>query len=49
MNCCLQNYTTYQFTYVIYYSDQDKFKYPRIMKIHHVHQKLQEKQFLLFC
>ena len=26
MNCCLQNYTTYQFTYFIYYSYQDKFK-----------------------
>ena len=28
---------------------QGNFKYPRIMKIQQVHQKLQAKQFLLFC
>ena len=28
---------------------QGNFIYPRIMKIHHVCQQLQEKQFLLFC
>ena len=49
MNCCLQNYTTHQFTYLIYYSYQDKFKNSRIIKIHQVHQKLQAKQLLLFC
>ena len=38
MNCCLQKDTTHQFTYYIYYSYQDKFKYPTIMKIHQVHQ-----------
>ena len=25
-NCCVQKYTTHQFTYFIYYSHQDKFK-----------------------
>ena len=49
MNCCLQKYTTHQFTYFIYYLFQDKFKNPRIMKIQQVHQKLRTKQFLLFC
>ena len=29
MNCCLQKYTTYQFTYFIYYLFQDKFKNPK--------------------
>ena len=29
MNCCLQKYTTYQFTYFIYYLFQDKFKDPK--------------------
>ena len=31
MNYCLQNYTTHQFTYFIYYLFQDKFKYPKMM------------------
>ena len=50
MNCCLQKYTTHQFTYSIgvYYLFQDNFKNTKIMKIQEVHQKLQEKQFLLF-
>ena len=48
MNCCLQNYTTHQFTYFIYYLFQDKFKYPKIIKIQQVHQKIHAKQFLLF-
>ena len=48
MNCCLQKYTTHQFTYFIYYSYQDKLKNPKIMKIQQVHQKLHTKQFLLF-
>ena len=26
MNCCLQKYTTHQFTYFIYYLFQDNFK-----------------------
>ena len=26
MNCCLQKYTTHQFTYFIYYLFQDKFQ-----------------------
>ena len=29
MNCCLQKFTTHQFTYSIYYLFQDKFKYPK--------------------
>ena len=49
MNWCLQNYTTHQFTYCIYYSFQDKFISPKILKIQQVHQKLQAKEFLLFC
>ena len=35
---------SYQFTYFIYYSYQDKFKNSRIIKIHQVHQKLSTKQ-----
>ena len=50
MNCCLQKYTTHQFTYFIgvYYLFQDKFKNPKIIKIQEAHQKLHTKQFLLF-
>ena len=47
MNCCLQNYATHQFTYFIYYLFQDKFKYPKIIKIQQVHQEIHAKQFLL--
>ena len=49
MNSYLQKYTTHQFTYFIYYSSQDKFKNPKIMKIQQVHQKIHTKQLLLFC
>ena len=49
MSYCLQKYTTYQFTYFIYYLFQDKFKNPKSMKIQEVLQKLHTKQFLLFC
>ena len=31
MNCCLQKYTTHQFTYCMYYLVQDKIKNPKIM------------------
>ena len=31
MNCCLQKFTTHQFTYFIYYLFQDKFEYPKMM------------------
>ena len=48
MNCCLQKYTTHQFTYFIYYLFQDKFKNPKIMKNQEVHQELHTKQFILF-
>ena len=44
MNHCLKKYATYQFTYVIYYLVQDKFKNPKIIKIQQVHQKLSAKQ-----
>ena len=47
MNCCLQNYTTHQFTNLIYYSYQDKLKNSRIIKIHLVHQKLTNKTILI--
>ena len=48
MNCCLQNYTTHQFTYFISYLFQDIFKYPKMMSIQQVYQKLQAKQFYYF-
>ena len=48
MNCCLQKYTTHQFTYFIYYLIQDNFKNAKMMKIQEVHQKIHAKQFLLF-
>ena len=46
MNCCLQKFTTHQFTYFIgvYYWFQDKFKYPKIIKIQQVHQEIHAKQ-----
>ena len=46
MNYCLQKYTTHQFTYFIYYLFQDKFKYPKIIKIQQIHQRIHAKQFL---
>ena len=48
MNCCLQKYTTYQFTYFIYYLFQDKVKNPKMMEIQQIHQKIQTEQFLIF-
>ena len=48
MNYCLQNYTTHQFTFVLYYLFQDNFKNAKIIKIQQVHQKIHAKQFLLF-
>ena len=48
MNCCLQKYTTHQFTYYIYYLFEDIFKNAKIMKIQEVHQKLQAKKLILF-
>ena len=49
MNYCVQKYTTYQFTYYIYYLFPDKFKNPKIIKIQQVHQKIHTpiKQLLL--
>ena len=47
MNFCLQNYTTHQFTYFIYYLFQDKFKYPKIIKIQQVYQEIHAKQFFI--
>ena len=32
MNCCLQKYTTHQFTYFIYCLFQDKIKNPKLSK-----------------
>ena len=48
MNCCLQNFTTHQFTYFIYYVFQGNFKNAKIIKIQEVHQEIHAKQFLLF-
>ena len=47
MNYCLQKYTRHQFTYFIYYLFQDKFKYPKIIKIQQVHQEMHAKQFFI--
>ena len=47
MNCYLQKYTTHQFTYFIYYLFQDKFKYPKIIKIQQVHQEIHAKQLII--
>ena len=47
MNCCLQKFTTHQFTYFIYYLLQDNFKNAKMMKIQQVHQKIHAKQFLI--
>ena len=47
MNCCLQNHTTYQFTYFLFYLFHDKFKNSRIIKIYQVHEKLQTKQYII--
>ena len=40
MNYYLQNYTTHQFTYFIYYLFQDNFKIAKIIKIQQVRQKI---------
>ena len=48
MNCCLQKYTTHQFTYYIYYLFQDNFRNAKIIKIQEVHQKIHAKQFLYY-
>ena len=45
MNCCLQKYTTHQFTYFIYYLFQDKFKNAKIIKIQEVHQEIHANHF----
>ena len=47
MNCCQQKFTTHQFTYFIYYLVQDKFKYPKIIKIQQVHQEIHAIQFFI--
>ena len=47
MNCCLQKYTTHEFTYFIYYLFQHKFKNPKMMKIQQVHQEIHTKQFFI--
>ena len=48
MNYCLKKFTTHQLIYFIYYLVQDKFKYPKIIKIRQVRQEIHAKQFLLF-
>ena len=48
MNCCLQKYTTHQFTYFIYHLFQDNLKNAKMMKTQQVHQEIHAKQFLLF-
>ena len=48
MNCCLQKFTTHQFTYFIYYLFQENLKNTKMMYIQQVHQEIYTKQFLLF-
>ena len=48
VNYYLQKYTTHQCTYFIYCLFQDKYKYPKIIKIKQLHLNLHPKQFLLF-
>ena len=43
MNCCLQKYTTHQFSYIIYYIFEDNFINAKIMKIQEVHQEIHAK------
>ena len=47
MNCCLQKYTPHQFTYFIYYLFQEKFRYPKIIKIQQVHQSYKQTIFII--
>ena len=47
MNCCLQKFTTHQFTYFIYYLFQDKLKNPKIIKIQQVHQEIHAKTIFI--
>ena len=47
MNFCLQNFTTHQFTYCIYYLFQGNFKNAKIIKIQEVHQEIHAKQFFM--
>ena len=48
VNYCLQKFTLHQYTYIIYYVFQDKFKYPKTLQIQQVHQEIHAKPFLLF-
>ena len=48
MNCCLQKYTTHQFTLFIYYLLHHKVKNAKMVRIQEVHQNIHEKQFLIF-
>ena len=48
MNYCIHNFPAHQFTYFIYYLFQDKFKYPKIIKIQQVYQEIHATQVLLF-
>ena len=43
MNCCLQNYTIYQFTYSIDIFNHGVTKDPKITLIQYLHQKIQTK------
>ena len=43
MNCCLQNYTIYQFTYFIDVLNHGVTKDPKITLIRYLHQKIQTK------
>ena len=47
MNCCLQKYTTHQFTHFIYLLFLDNFKNAKIIKNQEVHQKIHAKPFFI--
>ena len=47
MNFCLQNFTTHQFTYFVYYLFQGNFQNAKIIKIQEVHQEIHAKQFFM--
>ena len=48
MNCCLQKYTTYQFTYSIDGFSQEVTKDPKITLIRYLHQKIYTKHVWRF-
>ena len=48
MNCCLQKYTTHQFTYYIYYLVQDKIKIQKLCKSNKYTKSYKQNNFYLY-